>query len=252
METETIVPAGGSPRHREPSEMIAAGHPASAGTLTDVPVRAAEPTSAALRVAYWLSGAVAALMIAASVAGLAIDGVYREGDWAREALRGGDLVTLMLAAPILILALTLSIRGSHRAEPVWIGMLIYAVYNYAFYAFGTTFNDLLLLHIALLSMSVFALACAVPNLDRAAIAATFREAIAARWVGLALAVVGVAQGGLWLFVVGRNAVTGELLADVPVAAQHLVFTLDLALLVPALVVGGIMLFLRKPFGYLLG
>ncbi|MGZ8578601.1 MAG: hypothetical protein ACXWWX_03605, partial [Actinomycetota bacterium] len=157
METETIVPAGGSPRHREPSEMIAAGHPASAGTLTDVPVRAAEPTSAALRVAYWLSGAVAALMIAASVAGLVIDGVYREDDWAREALRGGDLVTLMLAAPILIVALTLSIRGSHRAEPVWIGMLIYAVYNYAFYAFGTTFNDLLLLHIALLSMSVFAL-----------------------------------------------------------------------------------------------
>ena len=64
----------------------------------------------------------------------------------------------------------LSIRGSQRVEAVCIGVLAYAVYNYAYYAFGAVFNDAFLIHIALLSTSIFALVFALPNLDSAAIA----------------------------------------------------------------------------------
>ena len=63
---------------------------------------------------------------------------------------------------------------------------------------------------------------------------------------------GVLQGALWLFVVSRNAVTGEVLHDIPVAGQHLVFALDLSLLVPSLVVAGVLLWRQAPMGYVLG
>jgi len=39
---------------------------------------------------------------------------------------------------------------------------------------------------------------------------------------------------------------------VPAAGQHLVFALDLAFLVPSLVLSGVLLFRRLPLGFLLG
>ena len=216
------------------------------------PADSVPPRPAARTAAYVLSGAIAALMIAASLAGLLVDGLYHEGAWAREAFRGGDVITLTVAAPLLIISLIMSIRGSHRAEPVWIGMIVYTLYNYAYATFGAAFNDVFLLHIALFSMSVFALACAIPNLDLAVIGRTFRDAIGARTIGVFLVIVGAGQGGLWIFLVVRNAITGEVLHDIPVWGQHLVFALDLALLVPSLVLAGVLLARRRPFGFLLG
>lgn len=131
-------------------------------------------------------------------------------------------------------------------------MLVYGVYNYAYYAFGSSFNDLFLVHIALLSMSVFGLACALASIDVRAIARDLLRARGARWVGLFLAVVGILQGALWVFVVARNAISGEVLHDIPVRGQHLVFALDLSLLVPALLVSGLLLFERRPLGFVFG
>jgi hypothetical protein len=190
-------------------------------------------------------------MIVASAAGLFVDDLYPDGPWAREAFRGGDLVTLVVAAPVLIASLKLSMRGSRRAQPVWIGMLGYALYNYGYYVFGAEFNDVFLLHIALFSMSVFALACSLPNLDAEEIARELSGA-AATLVGAFLVVVALIQGGLWIFVVLRFTATGALLHDVPVDGQHLVFALDLSLLVPSLAIAGILLHRRTAVGYLLG
>ena len=132
-------------------------------------------------------------------------------------------------------------------------MLFYSLYGYAYYVFGATFNDAFLAHIAIFSLSVFALACALPALDYAAIAREFRGVVGvATGVGIFLIVVGVAQGGLWLYVLANNIATGEVLHDIPIAGQHLVFALDLALLAPTLVVSGILLARRRPVGYLLG
>jgi hypothetical protein len=205
-----------------------------------------------LRVAFALSAIVAVLMGAASAAGLFVSHLYHDGAWAREALRGGDLVTLLITLPILTAAIVLSIRGSQRAQAVWIGVLAYAVYNYAYYAFGATFNDLFLFHIALLSTSIFALVFALPNLDITSIAIRLHNPRTAAWIGGFLAIVGVLQGALWLFVVSRNAVTGEVRHDVPVAGQHLVLALDLSLLVPSLILAGVLLWRQTAMGYVLG
>ncbi len=204
------------------------------------------------RIAYGLSAAVVFLMVVASAAGLFIDGLYQDGPWAREALRGGDLTTLLLAAPILGWSLTLSIRGSLLARAAWIGALAYGIYNYAYYVFGAAFNDIFLVHIALLTLSIGATALAVASLDVRAVAAAFRVGRAARWVGGFLVVVGSILGGLWVFLAIRFAVTGELMADIPADGIHLVFAIDLSLLVPALVVAGVLLWRRTGIGVVFG
>jgi len=209
-------------------------------------------TTGPLRAARALSWLIAGLMIVVSLLGLLVDGLYREGSWAREAVRGSDLVTLVVVVPLLIAALVLARRGSRRAEALWVGLLVYSVYDYAYYVFGTRFNDAFLLHIAVFSLSVFALALAIPNLDRVTIAARLGSARSARWIGTYLVVVGALQGLLWLFVLVRNAITGEVIQDIPVAGQHLVLALDLGLLVPTLILAGVALFRRAAMGFLLG
>jgi hypothetical protein len=80
---------------------------------------------------------VAVTSIIASACGLLVHGLYMDDTaWAREALRGGDLVTLTLIVPTLVVAMLLANRGSTRAALVWAGLLAYGVYDFAFYVFG--------------------------------------------------------------------------------------------------------------------
>jgi hypothetical protein len=204
-------------------------------------------------IATTLSWITVAVVAVAAIASEVIPDLYRdETSWGREAFRGGDLVTLVVALPVLVVALLLVRRGSVRAQAVWIGALFYTLYMYAYAVFGAAFNDAFLLHIAAFSLSMFALACALRAIDLGEVAASFAPSRFARAVGIFLVVVGAAQGGLWLFVVGRNAVNGALIENIPVAGQHLVFALDLGLLVPMLIVSGVLLARRRPSGFLLG
>jgi hypothetical protein len=205
-----------------------------------------------LRAAYWLSAAIGILMVVASAAGLLVDGLYRDGAWAREALRGGDLTTIAVAAPVLLASVLLARRGSRAAQAVWLGALAYSLYNYAYYVFGAEFNDIFVIHIALFSLSIAALVLAVANIDVGAIAARFSDVRGARVIGGFLAVVGIVLGGLWLYLAIRFAVTGELMADLPADGIHLVFAIDTSLLVPALVISGILLWRRTPRGFVFG
>ncbi|MGH2820006.1 MAG: hypothetical protein ACRDJ5_05060, partial [Actinomycetota bacterium] len=192
------------------------------------------------RAAFVLSALVAALMVVSAASGLFIESLYPDGEWARQAFRGADLVTLLLAVPLLISSLILSARGSQRARTVWIAMLGYSIYNYAYGVFGAEFNDLFLAHIAIFSMSIFAMAFALPRLGLDAGTGLGTSRIQ-RWTGGFLVLVGVAQGVLWVFLVLRFAFTGELLNDIPAEGQHLVFALDLSLLIPTLVLAGVLL-----------
>jgi hypothetical protein len=85
---------------------------------------------------------VAVLSALASVIGLRFPGVYRSTDWNGMSV-GNDLVTLILAVPVLVLAIIHSARGSVRARLVWLGALYYMFYNYAFYVFGPSVTKLI-------------------------------------------------------------------------------------------------------------
>ena len=58
-----------------------------------------------------------------------VDDLYRDNAFATSAWRGTDLATLAVAVPILIVALILALRGSLRAQLVWLGMLDYTLYD---------------------------------------------------------------------------------------------------------------------------
>lgn len=214
------------------------------------PYAGAARASVALRVAYALSALVVVVTVASSLLGLFVRGLYDEGAWAAAAFRGGDLVTLVVAAPLLAFSLVRTMQGSRRWPAVWIGMLGYCVYNYAFYVFGASFNDAFLLHIMAMSMSLYAIVLGLPTLDWRAVGERLRLDRWAGWIGGILLAVGVLQGSVWIALIVRNVLTGALLEDIPIRGQHVVFALDLTLMMPALIVAAVLLRRRTAMGYL--
>lgn len=75
------------------------------------------------------------------------------------------------------------------------------------------------------------------------------------WVGGFLVVMALALGGMWIFYSLRYAISGtapqESLLVSPVASMHLAYVLDLALLVPAYALAGVLLWCRRAWGFVL-
>lgn len=205
------------------------------------------------RAAYVLSALIAALAVVVSVAGLFGD-VYRDNTWITAAYQGTDIVTLVLAVPLLIAGAVLSRRGSVRGHLVWMSMLAYMLYGFCFYLFGAAFNVVFLLYAALVGLSIWALALALASTDVAAFAATIRKRMP-RWPLVSyLLVSATVLGVLWIAMSLGFVFTGDVPAPV-VNSGHptgVVFALDLTLIVPGMFVSAWWLLRRRPWGYLLG
>jgi hypothetical protein len=191
--------------------------------------------------------------VGSSVAGLLMKDLYQDTSWATAALRGGDLVTLVVAVPILFLAMVLASRGSSRARLVWIGALAYTLYNFAFYVFGAAFNDLFLVHVVAFSSSIFALIATTTSLDVSAIARGYQKRTPVRAVAALLVLVGVVFATLWSVFSVSYAVTGRLsLGAATPEGMHTVFAIDLSLMVPAMALAGVLLWRGMAWGYVMG
>jgi hypothetical protein len=103
-------------------------------TAVGRPLVTARSAAAPVTLLRWpdaLPAVIAVLMAFASLGGLFLPGLYRDNTWATAAFRGNDLATLVLAVPVLAVALVLASRGSERARLVWFAVLAYNVYNSA-------------------------------------------------------------------------------------------------------------------------
>ncbi|MGH4023696.1 MAG: hypothetical protein ACRDRV_03835 [Pseudonocardiaceae bacterium] len=200
----------------------------------------------------WL---VAALALAASLVGLLVDGIYTGEASTAEMFRGYDLVSAVVVVPSLVVASRIARRGAVRAQLLTLGLLAYLIYTYAYYLFGTGFNDLFLLHAAVFSTALVVLVLAMSALDVTSLAQRFSPRTAVRPVAGILGALAVALGGMWIYYAVDNAVTGQ----VPPGSQlvetdtivHLGMALDLTLLVPLYAVAAVLLWRRAPWGYVL-
>lgn len=107
---------------------------------------------------FWGSSLVVVVLMAiASAAGLLADDLYRDNALVESGWLGNDLVTLVLAVPLMVGAMKAARRGSPTGLLLCLGMLAYAAYNYAFYVFGAAFNRLFLVHVSVLAFATLGL-----------------------------------------------------------------------------------------------
>ncbi|MDF2557251.1 MAG: hypothetical protein K0R71_1079 [Bacillales bacterium] len=206
-----------------------------------------------LKTAYNLSILIVILSSVTSIGGLLIDNLYQDNTFVKSAWHGNDLVTLFVAVPVLIATLIFSKRGSHKAQLIWLGLLDYMLYNFAFYLFGASFNTFFLLYVALLALSIYAMIFVMIGIDSNQIGAQFTRKTPVKIIGgymlfvaIGLSIVYIAQSVLFI-------VNDKIPAIVEKSGHptSIIFALDLTLLIPALVLGAILIFKRQPWGYIL-
>jgi hypothetical protein len=188
--------------------------------------------------------ALLALILAggASLAGLAVPELYRDNAAMTAQARGTDLATLLVAVPALGFGLWRSRSGSMAAQLIVLGMLAYLVYAYAIFAFQVVINAATPAHIAILGLASWSLLLGLPvlgELGERGFGARLPRRVTAGFLGFIV----LAFGGLWLSEIVGSIASGALPAsvsdlDLPTSA---VYTLDLAFLLPAMVVAAVLL-----------
>ncbi|NPV54755.1 MAG: hypothetical protein HPY71_14780 [Firmicutes bacterium] len=206
-----------------------------------------------LKSAYILSIVIAVLALVASAGGLFIGNLYRDSSaFIMAGWFGNDLVTLSVALPLLVGALVLSMKGSHRAQLVWFGILDYMLYNYAFYVFGAAFNRFFLIYVALFTLSIFALIFGLAKIDVDQIGHKFQAKTPLKWVSGYMMLWATLLGAAWITQALIFAVTGHLPpSGLGEGGIKLVAALDLSFVVSGLVLAAIWLWKRRPWGYVL-
>ncbi|HKI99771.1 MAG TPA: hypothetical protein VKB51_14950 [bacterium] len=214
--------------------------------------------TSALHLAHRTSLAAATLMALAAAVGVVWPSIYTAylpmPPWAHVEAVGQDVLTLFGVIPLLLLSLRAAGRGSVAGHLVWLGTLAYGTYFYALITFGYPYNPLFMLYTAVLGLSVFSLVTGAMGLEAERVAAAFAGRAPVRAVAGFLMAVGLVFAGLWLADIVSALWTGRLPAIVtrfefPTAP---IYALDLAFSVPALLIGGLLLWRRHPAGYVLG
>lgn len=222
---------------------------------------------------HWLVPLIALLALISAGAGLLVSGgdgprtftnvygqvveLYGRGLYRHDSLlagagfRGVDAVTLFLAIPLLLAAFLRARRGSQDAQLVLLAALFYFLYNGASMTFSAMFNPLFLVYVALFSASLFAVILALVTFDTQTLAARVRPGFPHRGLAVFLMVVGFGTLLIWLSEVIGPLLTGA--APSLIGPYTTLFThgFDSAIITPATVLTGILLWRRRPLGYLL-
>jgi hypothetical protein len=201
-----------------------------------------------MKVPYILSAVLAVLMVLQSTLGRVCPGLYRDAQWIRLTWFGNDWLTLAVAVPLLAASLLLSRRGSVRGLLLWLGTLGYGAYNYAYYMLGAALNAFFPLYVAALLVSVATLILALSRIEVARVAERFRPKTPVRLVGGYLVFVASGLSLIWLATWAAYVFAGRPTPVEPEAFK-LVAALDTAIMVPALALGGILLWRRNAWGY---
>lgn len=205
------------------------------------------------RTVLTLSFVALGLMLIASAGGLLFNEVYRDNAFVAAIWRGNDWVTLAAAVPIFAGALFASMRGSKRAQIVWLGMLDYILYNFAFYLFAAAFNVFFMVYVASVTLSMFALLFALVNLDAGDLKRSFRPQTPVKWIAGYLLFVALGLTAVYLTQFVDFTLSGQI-PDIVLKTDHptnIVPALDLTLLAPWLIVGAVWLWQRKPWGFVI-
>lgn len=200
----------------------------------------------AQKTAYVLSMLIILLAGFATLGGLFLKGLYRDSDFYKTGWLGNDLVTLLLILPLMVLSIYKTRSGSLRGHLVWMGLLSYMLYNYAFYLFGAAFNWFFPVYVSLFSLSVAALIAGLWGFDVRHLKIDLTQKASLKWISAFLLFLSLplilVELGQW----GNFVLSGKV-PEVP----SLIFALDLSIIVPGSVLGSILLWKKQPWGVVL-
>jgi len=202
-----------------------------------------------------LSFPLAALLAACAAGGIFLPAVYarEHPNWAAQGL-GQDWVDLVLVVPLLAVLAYRTLEGGRVAALMLGGTLAYTLYSLVLYAFFLHFGPLFVVYAWALGLAFYALVALVVALRLDDVRAWFGPGTPVRLAGGFAVVVGALFSVLWLSEVVPAMAAGAMLKSAQEAGliTNPVQVLDLGIVLPAFVIGGVALMRGQRLGYWLG
>ncbi len=163
-----------------------------------------------------------------------------------------DLITLILAIPVLVISILMYRRGSLKGGLLLTGALSYFLYNYLSMGFGAAYNNLFLAYTLIFSASLYGLILALLSFDLKTFPTHFRVGLPRRGIGIFLIVSGIILSLIWLVLSIIPALfAGEAPPEAYYYTTFITGIIDIGIIAPALILGGVLIRRGDPFGYLL-
>lgn len=190
------------------------------------------------------------VMVLQALAGLVLPSAYRDADWVVTSWFGNDIITLIIAVPLLIWGSYRALSGAISGLLIWLGVLGYSFYNYGYYLFGAALNAFLPIYLVAWIISAAALLAVLSGVDAQSVALAFRSTLRDRVVAGYFILVGSILTAIWLMMWA-----GYIFADQtpPIAPElfQVVAAVDITMIVTFMVLGGVMLWQRRAWGYVI-
>lgn len=165
-------------------------------------------------------------------------------------MQGNDLVTLVVGLPLLAISAWLAFRGSLRGRLLLTGTLGFILYTYMSMSTLTSFNLLFVVYIVLFTLSMYAFILSMMSFDLNGLPKQFSEKLPRGWIAGLMFVIAGFFALAWL---GR--IFAALQPDTVPALENtttmVIQFMDLGLIAPAAVLGGVLILRRSTWGYLL-
>lgn len=208
---------------------------------------AALPVTGGLMLVTIFSLVIALLMVVSSVAGL----LYPDQLYPTEALRRSfmatDVVNLSIGLPILLGSIWFARRGKLLGLLFWPGALLYVLYHYIVYTFALPLNVGFLLSLLLLALSAYTMAGLVATIDGKAVQQRLSGAVPERFAGGVLA-----GSGILFALLATGTIVNGIVNQTSITRAELGLQVSDFMVSVAWVIGGILLWQRKPLGYVSG
>jgi hypothetical protein len=196
---------------------------------------------------YVLSSLITILIVVVSVIGLLYrDAIYPTKDLLQSFVPN-DVVNLFIGVPILLGSMWLARRGKLIGLLCWPGALLFVLYNYIAYVFAMPLNVVFLLHLSLVTLSVYTVIGLVTSIDGAAVQQQLADSVPKRVAG------GILTGlGILFFLRVIGVTVNAFVNQAPITETELAVQIADFLITPTWIIGGILLWRRKELGYVTG
>jgi len=165
-------------------------------------------------------------------------------------MKANDMVLLVLGLPLLVISYRLTLLGSLRGRIILAGTLGFILYTYITMSFGSQYNNLFLIYVALFSLSLFAFIIILMSFDIQTIPKNFSAKTPRAWIAGLLFFAAAFLALAWLMRIAATF-SHDTIPALENTTSMFIQAMDLGIIVPVCLLSGILLLRRQPWGYLL-
>lgn len=204
------------------------------------------------KIIYTNSILIALLSAIATLSGLFWKGLYSQETVSMGAqAMGQDLVTLLVAIPLLLLSVYLIHKKSLKGQMIWMGSIFYFLYTYASLSFLATYNQLFLVYVALLGLSLYTFIYGLMSLDASNLKNSMIPGKTTTVAAIFTILMAFMLAFMWLSLIIGSLISGSAPAVLETYTTLVIQALDLAVLIPAAIIAGLLLLKGRAWGYVL-